>query len=101
MGAIFYRQRDAPRYVLGHCLNLGFVTMGAAAGAVLYLRYVLENRRRGEERSRREAAVEREVERVRKDGREAEERVRHQFLVGKEEELARKGDRSVWFRYML
>lgn len=101
MGANFYRQRDAPRYVLGHCLNLGFVTMGAAAGAVLYLRYVLENRRRGEERSRREAAVEREVERVRKDGREAEERVRHQFLVGKEEELARKGDRSVWFRYML
>ncbi|KAF8246812.1 MFS general substrate transporter, partial [Wilcoxina mikolae CBS 423.85] len=105
MGANFYRQKDAPRYLLGHCLNLGFVSLGAAAGGVLYMRYVLENRRRGDERKRREEEVEREVERARKEGggeaEEREERVRHSFLVRKEEELAREGDRSVWFRYTL
>ncbi|KAF8539961.1 major facilitator superfamily domain-containing protein [Trichophaea hybrida] len=92
-------------YLLGHCLNLGFVSLGAAAGGVLYMRYVLENRRRGEERKRREEVVEREVERARKEGggdaEEREERLRHAFLVRREEELAREGDRSVWFQYTL
>ncbi|OMP83960.1 putative transporter C11D3.18C [Diplodia seriata] len=46
MASNFYRARDAPRYVLGHALELGFILAGATAAAVLMLAYSVLNRRR-------------------------------------------------------
>ena len=42
MGPNFYRHQDAPRYLLGHLLSLGFVTMGGISGIILYWRYNVE-----------------------------------------------------------
>lgn len=97
MGANFYRVKDAPMYRLGHCLNLGFVVVGACAIAGIYWSYGVENAAR-EVRCRElleglEMAVE--------EDREEEEKLRREFLVRKEESLAHEGDGSVWFRYTL
>ncbi|KAK0659388.1 putative transporter [Lasiodiplodia hormozganensis] len=46
MASNFYRERDKPRYVLGHALELAFIMAGATAAAVLMLSYSVLNRRR-------------------------------------------------------
>jgi MFS family permease len=98
MGANFYREKDAPRYLKGHLLNLGFVVVGAVAGAVNYVGYTRQNRKREAECARRKEELERELEKV---GKEEVTGMRERFLLRKEEDLAVNGDRSVWFRYCL
>ncbi|KAI1818414.1 major facilitator superfamily domain-containing protein [Poronia punctata] len=42
----FYRQRDAPRYILGHALELAFTSAGLVAAALLTVGYIRANRKR-------------------------------------------------------
>jgi hypothetical protein len=46
MASNFYRQRDSPRYILGHALELGFISLGIIASAVLVVTYASINRER-------------------------------------------------------
>lgn len=102
MGANFYRKEDQPRFLLGHLLNLGFVSLGMVSGVVLYWRYVVENRQRDAEKARLTEEMEKDAEEGQRVGGDEEEGCRrHGFLVRKEEQLARDGDRSVWFTYVL
>ncbi|OJD32291.1 high-affinity nicotinic acid transporter [Diplodia corticola] len=73
----FYRDRDAPRYVLGHALELGFILAGATAAAVLMLSYSVLNRRR-------QTAV-----------------TRGAHFDYTSRQLSEMGDRAVTFRYFL
>lgn len=41
-----YRSQDAPRFILGHSINLGFCIMGLITAVILYVSLGLENRRR-------------------------------------------------------
>ncbi|CAF1075727.1 unnamed protein product [Adineta ricciae] len=41
-----YRSEDAPRFILGHAVNLGFCTMGFIATCILFISLRYENRRR-------------------------------------------------------
>ncbi|KAI0187434.1 major facilitator superfamily domain-containing protein [Xylaria flabelliformis] len=72
----FYRQKDAPRYVLGHALELAFTSVGLIAASILVLSYIRINKKRAK-------AI--------RDG------VHNQFTP---EELSAKGDRAVTFRYV-
>lgn len=117
MGVNFYRHQDAPRYLLGHLLNLAVVSVGAVAGLILYVRYARANAKRAGERravqltlaadiaaARQQAAAAAAATAVHgQDGAadDAEKLVRHRHLVAKEEDLAREGDHSLWFQYML
>ena len=46
MASNFYRSEDAPKYVLGHGLELGFVVAGLMAITLLRLNYQRINRKR-------------------------------------------------------
>ncbi|CEJ56306.1 Putative Permease of the major facilitator superfamily [Penicillium brasilianum] len=46
MSSNFYRAKDAPNYILGHALELGFVVMGMIAVVVLRLSYQRVNKKR-------------------------------------------------------
>lgn len=46
MASNFYRQKDAPRYFLGHGLVLGFVVSGLIATLILVLGYRAANKKR-------------------------------------------------------
>ncbi|RFU73199.1 hypothetical protein TARUN_9055 [Trichoderma arundinaceum] len=46
MAANFYRQKDGPRYILGHALELGFISAGIIAALILVLAYMQINKRR-------------------------------------------------------
>ncbi|KHO00479.1 high-affinity nicotinic acid transporter [Metarhizium album ARSEF 1941] len=46
MAANFYRKRDAPRYFLGHGLEIGFIVLGLAAAFALVRGYWVLNRKR-------------------------------------------------------
>lgn len=46
MASNFYRQPDSPRYILGHGLELGFVTLGIIAAVILNVSYAAINKRR-------------------------------------------------------
>ncbi|KAI0539229.1 major facilitator superfamily domain-containing protein [Xylaria digitata] len=72
----FYRQKDSPRYILGHALELGFTSVGLIAAVILILSYSRINKKR--------ARI------VREGGH-------NQFTP---EELSVKGDRAVTFRYV-
>ncbi|KAI0102926.1 major facilitator superfamily domain-containing protein [Nemania sp. FL0031] len=72
----FYRQKDAPRYILGHALEIGFTSVGLIAACVLVSNYMRINKKR--------AKI------VREGGH-------NQFTP---EELSAKGDRAVTFRYI-
>ncbi|KAH8160043.1 hypothetical protein CIB48_g8197 [Xylaria polymorpha] len=72
----FYRQKDAPRYILGHALELAFTSVGLIAAAILILNYMRINRSRA--KAIREGA-------------------HNQFTP---EELSAMGDRAVTFRYV-
>ncbi|KAG6041195.1 hypothetical protein E4U41_005685 [Claviceps citrina] len=76
MASNFYRKEDAPRYVLGHALELGFITMGIVAGLVLVLGYRRINGARERALARGEA---------------------RQFTRA---ELSAQGDKAITFRYM-
>lgn len=77
MASNFYRQKDAPRYVLGHALELGFVSVGIIAACILISGYTFINKQRS-----------------------------RKMLNGEDrnwtaEELSAKGDKAVTWRYML
>ncbi|KAI7770098.1 hypothetical protein LZL87_013721 [Fusarium oxysporum] len=76
MASNFYRQRDSPRYVLGHALELGFIITGIIAALILLIGYVRINKMR--------------------DKRVAEGEL-DQFT---EQELSAKGDKALTWRYM-
>lgn len=98
MGANFYRAQDAPRYILGHCVNLGFVVLGGIAAIILYISYVHENNKREGWCQKQRAELEQKITEA-KEGEE--EGLRHRFLVKMENSLASEGDRSKWFRFAL
>ncbi|KAI1369227.1 major facilitator superfamily domain-containing protein [Xylaria arbuscula] len=72
----FYRQRDSPRYILGHALELAFVSVGIIAASILIVNYMRINKRR--------AKI------IREGGH-------NEFTP---EELSAQGDRAVTFRYV-
>jgi hypothetical protein len=77
MASNFYRGKDKPRYILGHALELGFVSLGLIACGILIMGYTAANKKR----DRRMA-----------DGGENEYT---------NEQLSSKGDRAITFRYMM
>ncbi|KAB8225201.1 major facilitator superfamily domain-containing protein [Aspergillus novoparasiticus] len=73
MASNFYRSQDAPNYILGHALELGFCVAGMIAAVILRLSYQMINRKRDQ------------ID-----------------LSGYDEaEMEKMGDRSPMFRYML
>jgi hypothetical protein len=76
MASNFYRARDAPRYRLGHGLELGFIGGGIIASVILLIGYSSQNRKRA---------------------RRIEEGAMESYTL---EELSAKGDRAVTFRYV-
>lgn len=74
MASNFYRSNDAPKYLLGHGLEIGFVTVGLVAVLVLRFRYKSINQKRDQEGNERGYSL---------------------------EELSSMGDRAPTFRYML
>ncbi|KAL5601895.1 hypothetical protein FOBRF1_009428 [Fusarium oxysporum] len=76
MASNFYRQKDGPRYILGHALELGFIGGGIIAALILIFSYSRINK----SRDRRMAAGE------------------HETIS--DEELSAKGDKAVTWRYM-
>ncbi|KAM0524847.1 hypothetical protein ACHAPE_000951 [Trichoderma viride] len=76
MASNFYRQVDAPRYILGHGLELGFISIGIVASVILIVSYHTINKKREQKLANGEAA--------------------HYTP----QELSEMGDRAVTFRYM-
>ena len=76
MASNFYRAKDAPRYVLGHALELAFIGGGVIAALVLILGYRRINAKRENDMAN--------------GGRS-------RFTA---EELSAKGDRAITFRYI-
>ncbi|KAH7305202.1 major facilitator superfamily domain-containing protein [Stachybotrys elegans] len=76
MASNFYRQRDSPRYILGHALELGFISAGIFAALILLAGY-----------SRINKAREKRMEQGDVD----------QYT---EQELSAKGDKALTWRYM-
>ncbi|KAI3337566.1 MFS general substrate transporter [Xylariaceae sp. AK1471] len=72
----FYRGKDSPRYVLGHALEIGFVSVGIIAAFILILGYTRINKKRA---------------------KIVGERGHSQFTA---EELSVQGDKAVTFRYV-
>jgi hypothetical protein len=78
MASNFYGEKDAPRFVLGHALELGFIVAGIVARVILVVSYTAINKTRD-----------------------------RQLLDGgsksslSSEGLSAMGDRSVTFRYMV
>lgn len=79
MASNFYRAQDAPRFVLGHALEIGFIVVGIIAAFTLVFGYTASNKKR---------------ERALGQGGEVE-------LPVTDEQLAEQGDKAVTFRYML
>jgi hypothetical protein len=77
MASNFYRAADAPRYILGHALELGFIGAGIIGLLVLVFNYKRINKNR--ERQLAEGA--------------------HNGYTP--EELGELGDRSMTFKYVL
>lgn len=46
MASNFYRAPDKPRYILGHGLELGFVSVGIVAAFIMVAGYWFTNRKR-------------------------------------------------------
>ncbi|KAF2672682.1 major facilitator superfamily transporter [Microthyrium microscopicum] len=77
MASNFYRDKDKPRYILGHALELGFISVGIIACIILMVSYTAINKKR----DRRMA-----------DGADSQ----YTSL-----ELSEKGDKAITWRYML
>ncbi|KAK4238961.1 major facilitator superfamily domain-containing protein [Achaetomium macrosporum] len=76
MASNFYRAKDAPRYRLGHGLELGFIGAGVIAALVLLAGYSAENRKRA---------------------RRIDEGALDSYTP---EELSDQGDKALTFRYV-
>jgi hypothetical protein len=76
MASNFYRAKDGPRYILGHSLELGFISVGIIAAFIQVWGYRRINRNR---------------ERKMAEGGES---------LYTAEELSGQGDKSITFRYM-
>jgi hypothetical protein len=76
MASNFYRQKDGPRYYLGHGLEIGFIAVGMMAAILLILGYRITNKKRDKRMQ---------------DGAETQL---------SPEELSAQGDRAVTWRYM-
>ncbi|KAM0457996.1 hypothetical protein ACHAPV_001363 [Trichoderma viride] len=76
MASNFYRQVDSPRYILGHGLELGFISIGIVTSVILIVSYHTINKKRDKKLANGEAA--------------------HYTP----QELSEMGDRAVTFRYM-
>lgn len=46
MASNFYREKDGPKFLLGHGLEMGFITMGLIAVVFLRLNYARINKKR-------------------------------------------------------
>jgi hypothetical protein len=77
MASNFYRAKDAPGYILGHALELGFLSVGVLATLTLITGYVISNKKRA--RKLEQGAVANYTS----------------------EELSALGDKAITFRYML
>lgn len=77
MASNFYRQQDAPRYILGHALELGFIGAGILGLLVLVFNYKRINKKRE---------------------RQLAEGAQNGYTP---EELGELGDRSMTFKYVL
>jgi hypothetical protein len=77
MASNFYRAKDAPRYVLGHALEILIVSIGLVTVGILAFNYDKINKKRDKQMA---------------DG---------EHLKYTEEELSEQGDRAVTFRYIL
>jgi MFS family permease len=77
MASNFYRARDAPRYMLGHGLELGFIGGGLIASLILVIGYTAQNKKRA---------------------RRIEEGALNSYSP---QELSEKGDRAITYRYVL
>jgi hypothetical protein len=75
MASNFYRQKDGPRYLLGHGLELGFIGLGLIAAFILLFNYKRINKKR---QSKIDSGAEQPSA----------------------QELSALGDRAVTFRYM-
>ncbi|KAI5457516.1 major facilitator superfamily domain-containing protein [Mariannaea sp. PMI_226] len=75
MASNFYRKPDGPKYILGHALEIGFITLGLIALVVLRLRY---------------AKINAERDRMADEGSDLTD-----------EQIADMGDRAPTFRYVL
>ena len=76
MASNFYREKDSPRYVLGHGLELGFICAGIVAALILVVSYTAINKKR-------------------------ERQLRSGEHMQTNQQLSEKGDKAVTFRYML
>lgn len=76
MASNFYRQKDGPRYKLGHGLELGFISAGIVAALILIFSYKGINRKR-----------ERQV-------------AEGQLSQHSADELSAQGDKAMTWRYM-
>lgn len=77
MASNFYRQKDGPRYILGHALELGFISAGIIAALILVFGYIKINRRREAKVTQGEM---------------------NQYTA---EQLSGQGDKALTWRYML
>lgn len=75
MGSNFYREEDAPQFILGHCLELMIVSCGIITTLTLRFCYKRINRKR--------------------------ERIMAAGIDLTDEELSDMGDRAPTFRYFL
>ena len=75
MASNFYRAADKPRYILGHGLELGFITMGIIAAVIMVVSYSFINKKRS---------------RMVEQGGDARPN----------EQLSDQGDKAYTFRYM-
>ncbi|EEU41890.1 uncharacterized protein NECHADRAFT_64202 [Fusarium vanettenii 77-13-4] len=76
MASNFYRQKDGPRYILGHGLELGFISAGIIAALILIVSYDRINKSRERKMAQGE---------------------HNQYSP---EELSAKGDKALTWRYM-
>jgi hypothetical protein len=75
MASNFYRQKDGPRYILGHGLELGFIGLGLIASFILLFNYKRINKKR-------------------------QNKIDSGAEQPSAQELSALGDRAVTFRYM-
>lgn len=76
MASNFYRQKDSPRYILGHALELAFIGAGIIAALILVFGYSAINKKRQ---------------------RRIDEGALNKYTS---QELSAKGDKAITFRYI-
>lgn len=77
MASNFYRARDSPRYILGHALELGFISLGIIAALIQVFAYAAINKKRARQ--------------LQEGGDQ---------MIQDQKMLAVKGDKAATFRYV-